>query len=398
MIKCLEYEKELKGRRYLVEHVFKSHGIKIKEYEIKYNLIDKIECSGCNINFYPRNSYSKYCTIECQEIKYDQNRQDLLKKGVENEDYITCQWCNSIQQNLSLIHFNRCSPGKTLNDYKKEFPNHLTMAINYKKAILDNGGGVHMKLDKYRKMASDQIKGDKNPNHKSKTTLEQRQDRSPFSKEFYRKDNPNMSEELQQLTNEKAKEYIKDRINNTNIEYYLNQGYSQIEAKQKLSERQTTFSLEICIKKYGEEAGLKRWQERQKKWLDSTEGSNYSGVSQKLFWSLHDNITNKEDLYFKEFNKEIYLELESGDAFVVDFKYNNKIIEFNGDYWHANPNKYNENWVNTTTNRVAKDIWEKDAIRNNTISQEYDLLTICEYDYKNNPDEILQKCLEFLND
>lgn len=396
MIKCLECEKELKERRYSIDHISKYHDLTLKEYDFKYKLNFK-QCLGCDNSFYPKYG-SLYCTEECRDKKYKLDKQNKLKEGIENKDYIICQWCNDIHQTLTLIHFNHCSPGKTLDDYKKEFPGYPTMATNYKKSTTKNSG-LHMKLDKYRKMASDQIKGDKNPNHKSKTTIEQRQDRSPFSKEFYRKDNPEFTEEeLQNLTNKKVKFFIKDRINNTNIEYYLNQGYSQTEAQQKLSERQATFSLEICIKKYGEEAGLKRWQERQKKWLDSTEGYNYSGVSQKLFWNLHDNINNKEDLYFKEFNKEIYLELKSGDAFVVDFKYNNKIIEFNGDYWHANPNKYNENWINTTINRVAKDIWEKDAIRNNTISKEYDLLTIWEYDYKKDPDGTLQKCLEFLND
>lgn len=397
MLKCLECEKKLKERRYLIDHVNKYHNLTIKEYDVKHN-INFIQCSGCDNIFYSLIGNSLYCTGECRDKKYDQDRQDLLKKGIENEDYITCQWCNSAQRNLSLIHFNRCSPGKTINEYKKEFPNHLTMAINYKKAILDNGGGVHMKLDKYRKMASEQIKGDKNPNHKSKTTIEQRRAISPFSKEFYRKDNPEMGEEeLQKLTNGKVKEYIKDRISDTSIEYYLNKGYSQIEAQQKLSERQTTFSLEICIKKYGEEAGLKRWQERQKKWLDSTAGSNHSSVSQKLFWDLHNTLTNKEDLYFKELNKE-YVIIGDSNTYVVDFKHRNKVIEFNGDYWHANPNKYNESWINTTINLSAKDIWEKDSIRNDIISKDYDLLIIWEYDYKNDPEGTLQKCIKFLND
>jgi len=29
-------------------------------------------------------------------------------------------------------------------------------------------------------------------------------------------------------------------------------------------------------------------------------------------------------------------------------------IEFNGDYWHMNPNKYKENYVNPTTKKITR--------------------------------------------
>jgi len=38
---------------------------------------------------------------------------------------------------------------------------------------------------------------------------------------------------------------------NNTLEYYLNQGYSEQDAKQKLHDRQTTNSLKKYIKKYG---------------------------------------------------------------------------------------------------------------------------------------------------
>lgn len=53
---------------------------------------------------------------------------------------------------------------------------------------------------------------------------------------------------------------------NTKIEYYLNQGMSHKEAELALSERQTTFSKEICIEKYGNVKGLSTWQNRQDNW------------------------------------------------------------------------------------------------------------------------------------
>lgn len=58
-------------------------------------------------------------------------------------------------------------------------------------------------------------------------------------------------------------------ISNTSLTYYLNKGMTEKEAKHALSERQSTFSLEKCIKKYGEEEGLKRFNARQEKWQNT---------------------------------------------------------------------------------------------------------------------------------
>lgn len=55
----------------------------------------------------------------------------------------------------------------------------------------------------------------------------------------------------------------------TRVEYYLNQGYSKEESERLLKERQTTFSLEICIKKHGKTKGTEIWQARQDKWQNT---------------------------------------------------------------------------------------------------------------------------------
>ena len=53
------------------------------------------------------------------------------------------------------------------------------------------------------------------------------------------------------------------------VEYWLSKGYNEEEAKQLISKSQKTFSLEACIKKYGLEEGIKRFEKRQDKWLRS---------------------------------------------------------------------------------------------------------------------------------
>lgn len=52
----------------------------------------------------------------------------------------------------------------------------------------------------------------------------------------------------------------------TTLNYWLNQGYSEEEARLKQSDRQRTFTLEKCIEKYGQVNGYKVWKQRQDKW------------------------------------------------------------------------------------------------------------------------------------
>jgi hypothetical protein len=55
----------------------------------------------------------------------------------------------------------------------------------------------------------------------------------------------------------------------SNVEYWIKKGYSTDEAKIKVSERQSTFSLKKCIEKYGEKNGREIFNSRQKKWIET---------------------------------------------------------------------------------------------------------------------------------
>ena len=50
-----------------------------------------------------------------------------------------------------------------------------------------------------------------------------------------------------------------------------------------------------------------------------------------------------------------------------DFKIGNTIIELNGDFWHANPNKYSEFDILNFPGgyKSAKEIWDKDLEKKN---------------------------------
>ena len=138
---------------------------------------------------------------------------------------------------------------------------------------------------KHRK--SDIRKGEKNPafNHGGKL--------SPWSKNFINYKNLNDAELEEQLAIMYAKNKDTKHANNsycTTISYYTSRGFTEDEAKQKLSVRQTTFSKEICIAKYGEIDGLQVWQERQDKWQNTLNSKSPEEIDdinrRKIYWNF----------------------------------------------------------------------------------------------------------------
>ena len=177
---------------------------------------------------------------------------------------------------------------------------------------------------------------------------------------------------------------------------------SEEDAKIALSNRQATFSYEKCIKKYGEIEGNKIFSQRQQKWLKSL----YKNFDQNGDGRSKQSIFAKEIIKYccKKLNisipkKEKYIFWkETHQAFAFDFTYQNKIIEFQGDYWHCNPNLYEKDFYNKVKQKTAQEIWEYDSIKKQCAEYYgYQILYIWEYDYNQNKEETINKCIEFLN-
>jgi hypothetical protein len=203
--------------------------------------------------------------------------------------------------------------------------------------------------------------------------------------------------------------YLKEyRIkNNTTIEYYLNKGFTEEEAKNKLRDRQSTFSLEKCVNEHGPKYGPLIWKGRQDKWLDTLSKNRklkigYSSVSQDLFNLIYEKLPldYKENLKYATRNKELCL-FTGSKIYLYDFAdiVNLKIIEFNGDIFHANPNKYkSDDLPNPFLKEMrASEIWEKDLAKIEFAkSKGYDVLTIWEDEYRRDISKTIDKCIFFL--
>lgn len=200
----------------------------------------------------------------------------------------------------------------------------------------------------------------------------------------------------------------------TKVEYYLSRGYSKEEAKIKISEIQNRFSLKSCIEKYGD-IGNRIFKERQMKWIDTlnskTEeekieinrkkitGSSYSPISQKLFWDIY-NLVGNDKTKFAEMKGEFHLLNENKLWFAYDYvdTERKKCIEFNGDFWHCNPKDFEPEQIHRIKKKRALDIWKIDEDKRSLIENlDYKVLVIWESEYKKNPKQTLEKCIEFIN-
>jgi hypothetical protein len=128
--------------------------------------------------------------------------------------------------------------------------------------------------------------------------------------------------------------------------------------------------------------------------------SNYSIISQDLFWILYENMEDRTTLKFYTYNKEFYLyDKDLKNVYVYDFRYKNKIIEFNGDYYHCNPLIYAPDYYNKKKEMSADMIWKSDNIKINSAKKYgFDVLIVWQKEFIDNPESIIKKCLKFLKD
>jgi hypothetical protein len=266
----------------------------------------------------------------------------------------------------------------------KELTNHIFRKHNIKAAkYREMFPNALIRSESLLKQQSERIKGNKNPafQHGGKY--------SPFSLNFiYGTDNI-------EATKRKAKENKTKDKDNTQIEYWLKKTNGNLEKAKKLySNRQSTFSLKKCIEKHGKEKGTEIWLDRQEKWHKNYKKSNFSKISQELFWNIIEQLDVCDNIYFAQLNEnkekdnsgmnhEIVLKLNQMviKPDFIDTK-QKKIIEFDGEYWHGEVGHGNK---------------EREEKKDRTlIQQNYQVLRIGEKEYKNDKQGTIKKCLNFL--
>lgn len=361
-------------------------------------------CKHCNQEFMPKSANALFCSKECK-IKYTN-----LQQYPDGSDYAECKICKHRGDNLH--HHIKTIHNMTISDYCSQF--NIEQIDLISKKCREHNSEMQKKAYAEGRLTGWK-KGSENPSHSAESKAGRN---SPYSTNFKGYDGLTQEEKEEKVRQLKAKMVEKKRQNHTNplsIDYYTSKGYSEEEAKQLLKERQSTFSLEKCIEKYGEEEGHRKFNERQEKWQNNLNSKpeeeikrinaskisqsrnicSYSKISQELFYQIYEKIKDDfKEIYFATLKTGYFNKYENSEyevlaedkvhRYFLDFyiKDNNKIIEFDGDYWHSE--------------KRGNSAWEIN--RENSLKRLgfTNILRIKECDYKKNPTNEINKCLEYI--
>lgn len=363
---------------------------------------EQIACAICGKLFTPRSKKDMYCSVDCRkQAMYRKNverkRLESIEQYKDNPNAKTCLLCGAMAMDLTP-HIT-LGHKMTVKEYCEKFECKPEDLIS-KEANANRSKGQKNSTNPNRK----RFTSENNPakGHGGKF--------SPFSKNFVK---------YADLTDKEKEEKINQVIENTDhsvesrnthIAYYTSRGMNEEEAKKALKERQRTFTKEKCIEKYGEEEGIKIWQERQDKWqstlLEKPEeeqarialaktnnGAGWSKISQELFRKVEERIKqthpnlkihyatngepgrNNEWYVYAKDTKKIYF----ADFCIPEYKI---IIEFDGDYWHGE----------------ARGNQQRDKIREQKLIElGYNIFHVEERQYKQDPDIAINNCINHIN-
>jgi len=144
-------------------------------------------------------------------------------------------------------------------------------------------------------------------------------------------------------------------------------------------------SREYYIDKFGLERGSVEYRlyvEQNIRNFQSPGG--YSKISQRLFNSIYKQLDIKYQAkckYATNAGEERFF-MNNDKLILTDFKCGNKIIEFDGDYWH-----------------IRDETKQKDKVKQEFLeSKGYFVLRIKESEYNKNKNEVINKCINFINE
>lgn len=315
-------------------------------------------CNMCGVDISHLYRTAHFCSAECYDkhlqIKKDEKLKEDIKESHEVHTdpykYIECGICGFRGGDITS-HILKIHKMKT-DEYKKTYNVTTTLSQERKDAL------------------SERMKGDKNPGYNHGGRL------SPFSKNFVGYDEVEDKEEVIEDLKKKA---VVTKIENNNnpltTDYYTSRGYSLEKAKELVYERQSTFSLEKCIEKHGENEGVKVWEARQEKWQNTLSNKSIEEIREinkkkgnngnssiaaiKFFNNLVKELSyydiKKQDCIFndgeKQFTEKYLLKDDNQTFYFYDFCHepSKLIIEFHGKRFHPKLNK--NNWSKIKTNK-----------------------------------------------
>ena len=214
----------------------------------------------------------------------------------------------------------------------------------------------------------------------------------------------NSTKFLENLTEEEIKEinYKKGRANR--VEYWIEKGHTEQEARSIISKRQNTSSLQKFVSKYGEEEGKRRYIKLNVRKTRNCKGptsGNVSKAEQQFFWALDRVLYRGQHKNLFYYDKRGPTFINESRVVIPDIVDNNHkiVIEFFGDFWHMNPEAFSPEDVNPVTKMTAQEKWKQDQERIEFLEAKgYIVITVWESDFDRDPDQTIRSIINVYED
>lgn len=332
-------------------------------------------CSKCNSEFIStKNSKKIHCKACIKILKSEQKF-----TGIEGIDYIICPVCKVRCDSLTVNHV-KLHGFESIKDFLIEHN------LKYSKCTTRR----------------EKVSGENNPGYRHNGKF------SAWSKNF-----KNGYDEERHLANNKNISQIrKDNPdkNPFNLEFWKAKANGDVGLAKEMYLKFQSKDLGWFIDKYGEIEGTIQHKAKIEKWIDALNAKSieemadinrrkvrksfraFSKIELELYNTLLDNFQSLISQFVICIEKD-----GKKKSHVYDMCFENKIIEFYGDYWHANPKKYPVTFFNKTCKMNFNQIHQRDLLkRQQAESMGYSVLIVWENDYITNKQETIEQCLTFL--
>lgn len=246
--------------------------------------------------------------------------------------------------------------------------------------------------------------------HKIKNTFKYKNKKFGWTRDKFDQYNKSRSVTLENLINrhgeklgrEKWESYVARQSYTKSYKYVVDK-YGQVEWDRLCKSKTNTYENFLIRHNNNIEIATEKYNEYLKSVSIILPSSR---IADELFSNIINKLinTNYKQYYCNIHNQEWFLNIKNYGCVFLDFflRDTGKVIEFYGDYWHANPIKYKPgSMVNLRSAGIKKveEIWETDSIRISQILKVpyiKDVKIVWEHDFRKNPVEIERECIEFL--
>lgn len=357
--KCQYCCQQYNNQSGLITHIRRKHSTTFTDYKLKFSHLYKVE--------------KREKKLSLNELARRKRDEKAIDDGLQ---VLKCEICN-YESYYSLISHIVRKHGVAMNEYRSNFPSAVVQ----------------------------QVTSDVREKNRKNATL-------------------HLSDPI------KKANFLKRRSFPSEMKHWINKGFSSDEAKKKVAEFQQAIALKGNNEKTKAKQSIRNSGQNNPMSLTSiskrlnvskddasklTPCYGRSGIKHPMFGKKHSiEALNKIGQHINHTGRskiehemsDLIISLYGGlknvgvNGWCCDYVNHDRqiIVEFFGDYWHHNPEKYDRNFVNNFTKRSSEEVWLRDARKLNELRESgFNVVVIWESDWRNKKEDSLNRIKDAFN-